>query len=74
MGATDTLKAIIYGLLAIVLMVVIAIVFFILVLFIVNFSAEVIFGAGKLSADYGVLAAVILTAATLVGGVYSTYE
>ncbi|NLL95265.1 MAG: hypothetical protein GX224_05900 [Thermoplasmatales archaeon] len=74
MGATDTLKAVVFGVLAVIMMVVIAIVFFIIVLFIINFSAEVIFGVGKLSADYAVLSAVILTAATLVGGVYSTYE
>lgn len=73
-GLSETLKAIIYGLLAIILMVVISIVFFILVLFVVNFSAEFIFGKDALSANYGVLSAVILTAATLIGGVYSTYE
>lgn len=67
------LKGILYGLLAILVMIVIAIVFFIIILFIIKFAAEMVFGAGQLDASWAVLSAVLLTAATLIGGVYSSY-
>jgi hypothetical protein len=43
-------------------------VFFVIVLFIIKFAADAVFGSGFLGADFAVLSAVILTAVSMLGG------
>lgn len=73
-GAGNALKSILYGLLAIVIMIIVAVIFFVIVLYVIKFAADFVFGKDMLQANWAVLSAVLLTAATLVGGVYSSYD
>ena len=73
-GAENTLKSILYGLLAIIIMIIVAVIFFVIVLYVIKFAADFVFGDNALEANWAVLSAVLLTAATLIGGVYSSYD
>lgn len=74
MGFKDKILDVLSAVLVIVVMIVLAVVFFMIVLFIIKFASDLVFGNGGLSSDYAVLSAVILTAASLVGGSRYSYD
>jgi hypothetical protein len=63
----DELIAIGMMILATIVLIILSIVYFIIVLFVVNVAADIVF-SDSLSADWGVLAAAIVTLGSMLGG------
>lgn len=67
MQLKGALKSLLMTILYLVIYIVFAIVYFVVVLFVIDFAAGLVM-EDALSANFAVLSAVILTAATLIGG------
>lgn len=68
MEIKGALKSFLATILYLVLFVIFAIIYFIVILFVIKIAADLVFESGTLDTSWAVLSAVVLTAATLLGG------
>ena len=68
-------KGFLYALISLIVMIIFALVFFIIISFVVKWTGDLVFGAHNWNTDAALIASAILSAGVLIGGAYGgTYE